>query len=95
MAWAVQSQPLTPRSCLQGPSGSPPTFISLLFYVATDGQGTLRPLVVENSRLASLTGTTEELGDFTVTFQRPTTEAGATPLYARYVASWTAALPCP
>lgn len=66
-------------------------FVSLLFYVATDGQGTLQPLVEEKSRrLLSLTGTTEELGHFTITFQHPTTEAGTAPLYARYSALWLA-----
>ncbi|XP_063165814.1 mannosyl-oligosaccharide glucosidase [Candoia aspera] len=60
-----------------------PLFISLLFYVATDGQGTLQPVIEEKTRLVSLRGQTEELGNFTVTFQQPTTEAG-TPLYARY-----------
>lgn len=51
--------------------------------MATDGQGTLQPVIEEKSRLASLRGQTEELGNFTVTFKQPTTEAG-TPLYARY-----------
>ncbi|XP_026532287.1 mannosyl-oligosaccharide glucosidase [Notechis scutatus] len=60
-----------------------PPFVSLFFYVATDGQGTLQPVIEEKSRLALLRGWTEELGNFTVTFQPPTTEAG-TPLYARY-----------
>ncbi|XP_061439744.1 mannosyl-oligosaccharide glucosidase [Rhineura floridana] len=60
-------------------------FISLLLYVATDGQGMLQPVVEEKTaRLASVTGTTEELGHFTITFQQPTTEAGTTPLYASY-----------
>ncbi|XP_060103428.1 mannosyl-oligosaccharide glucosidase [Heteronotia binoei] len=64
--------------------GSPPPLVSLFFYMATDGQGTLQPLVVEKNRMASLAGTTEELGDFTVTFQQPTSEAGTAPLYASY-----------
>uniref|UniRef100_A0A8D2Q4M5 Mannosyl-oligosaccharide glucosidase n=2 Tax=Varanus komodoensis TaxID=61221 RepID=A0A8D2Q4M5_VARKO len=65
-------------------TGGPPPLISLLFYVATDGQGTLQPQVVEQTRMVSLTGTTEELGHFTITFQQPTTETGTTPLYASY-----------
>ncbi|XP_007445489.1 mannosyl-oligosaccharide glucosidase, partial [Python bivittatus] len=64
-------------------TGPKPPFISLLFYVATDGQGVLQPLIEEKTRLASLRGQTEELGNFTITFQQPTTEAGL-PLYARY-----------
>ncbi|XP_058047980.1 mannosyl-oligosaccharide glucosidase isoform X1 [Ahaetulla prasina] len=64
-------------------TGPKPPFISLLFYMATDGQGRLQPLIKEKSRLASLRGQTEELGNFTVTFRPPTTEAGI-PLYARY-----------
>ncbi|XP_053110540.1 mannosyl-oligosaccharide glucosidase [Hemicordylus capensis] len=66
------------------PEGAPVPFVSLLFYVATDGQGALQPRVEEKSRLASLAGTTEELGHFTITFQRPTTETGTAPLYASY-----------
>ncbi|XP_054846005.1 mannosyl-oligosaccharide glucosidase isoform X2 [Eublepharis macularius] len=65
-------------------AGTPDTFLSMFFYVATDGQGTLQPLVVEKNHLVSLTGTTEELGNFTITFQQPTREDGATPLYASY-----------
>ncbi|XP_066488508.1 mannosyl-oligosaccharide glucosidase isoform X2 [Tiliqua scincoides] len=65
--------------------GTRAPFFSLLFYVATDGQGTLQPLVEEKTRrLVSLTGSTEELGHFTITFQQPTTEAGEAPLYASY-----------
>ncbi|XP_048366190.1 mannosyl-oligosaccharide glucosidase isoform X1 [Sphaerodactylus townsendi] len=76
-SWRVTARP-------ERSAGPPPAFISLLFYVATDGQGILRPLVVEKNRLASLTGTTEELGDFTITFLQPTSEAGTGPLYASY-----------
>ncbi|XP_053258221.1 mannosyl-oligosaccharide glucosidase isoform X1 [Podarcis raffonei] len=66
-------------------TGPPAPFISLLFYVATDGQGSLQPVVEQKTgRLASLTGTTEELGHFTITFQPPTNEAGTAPLYASY-----------
>lgn len=54
--------------------------------MATDGQGSLQPVLEEKTRrLVSLKGLTEELGPFTVTFQPPTTEGGAAPLYARYV----------
>uniref|UniRef100_A0ABM5GL04 Mannosyl-oligosaccharide glucosidase n=1 Tax=Pogona vitticeps TaxID=103695 RepID=A0ABM5GL04_9SAUR len=65
-------------------TGPQAPIVSLLFYVATDGQGALQPLVEGKSRLRALTGTTEELGDFSLTFQQPTDEAGAAPLYASY-----------
>uniref|UniRef100_A0A803TTL9 Mannosyl-oligosaccharide glucosidase n=1 Tax=Anolis carolinensis TaxID=28377 RepID=A0A803TTL9_ANOCA len=74
-SWRVTARP--ERSGPQAP------FVSLLFYVATDGQGALQPQVKEKSRMASLTGVTEELGHFTITFQPPTSETG-TPLYASY-----------
>ncbi|XP_062992121.1 mannosyl-oligosaccharide glucosidase [Elgaria multicarinata webbii] len=75
-SWRVTARP--ERTGAQAP------FISLLFYVATDGQGALQPRVEDKTRMVSLTGTTEELGHFTITFQQPTTEAGTTPLYASY-----------
>uniref|UniRef100_A0A8D0CAD0 Mannosyl-oligosaccharide glucosidase n=1 Tax=Salvator merianae TaxID=96440 RepID=A0A8D0CAD0_SALMN len=65
-------------------TGSQAAFISLFFYVATDGEGVLEPLVEKSTRLASLMGTTEELGHFTITFQKPTTENGRTALHASY-----------
>lgn len=71
---------LSPCAQRTGPQAP---FISLLFYVATDGQGVLEPLLEGKTRLRALTGTTEELGPFTVTFREPTTEDGTAPLYAR------------
>ncbi|XP_077157517.1 mannosyl-oligosaccharide glucosidase [Paroedura picta] len=75
-SWRITVRP-------EGIVGTPPVLISLFFYVATDGQGTLQP-VVEKNRMASLAGTTEELGEFTMSFQQPTSEAGMIPLYASY-----------
>ncbi|XP_006011279.1 mannosyl-oligosaccharide glucosidase [Latimeria chalumnae] len=67
----------------ESPSASDP-LISLLFYVATDGQGTLQPHVEERDRLASVSGTTEELGHFRITFQKPTALKSTTPKHASY-----------
>ncbi|NXW60675.1 MOGS glucosidase, partial [Eurystomus gularis] len=62
--------------------GGSATLLSLFFYVATDGQGTLRPHLENGTRLAAVTGTTEELGHFTLTFLRPTADAEGDPKYA-------------
>lgn len=89
---------LSPLLPLQG-AGSPAPLLSLFFYVATDEQGTLEPHLENRTRLAAVTGTTEELGRFTLTFLRPMTESGEDPKYARCFAA--AALsplplhPCP
>lgn len=42
--------------------------VSLLFYVATDGQGQLSPSLTAKSRLEFVSGETDELGKFTVSF---------------------------
>ncbi|NXI75084.1 MOGS glucosidase, partial [Anseranas semipalmata] len=68
---------------LQG-AGSQASLVSLFFYVATDGQGTLQPHLEDGTRLAAVTGTSEELGDFKITFLRPTTESGEDPKYSSY-----------
>ncbi|NXS12217.1 MOGS glucosidase, partial [Neodrepanis coruscans] len=62
----------------------PAPLLSLFFYVATDGQGTLRPVLENGTRLAAVEGTAQELGDFTVTFLPPTGEGGEGPKYASY-----------
>ncbi|NWX28073.1 MOGS glucosidase, partial [Notiomystis cincta] len=62
----------------------PAPLLSLFFYVATDGQGTLRPVLENGTRLAAVAGTAEELGDFTLTFLPPTEEGGEGPKYASY-----------
>ncbi|KAF1399374.1 Mannosyl-oligosaccharide glucosidase, partial [Spheniscus humboldti] len=65
-------------------AGGPAPLLSLFFYVATDGQGTLQPHLENGTRLAAVTGTAEELGSFTLTFLRPTGESGRDPKYASY-----------
>ncbi|NXA44207.1 MOGS glucosidase, partial [Eudromia elegans] len=60
------------------------SLISLFFYVATDGQGTLEPHVEDGTRLASVTGSTEELGSFNISFLKATMETGAAPKHASY-----------
>ncbi|NWW44718.1 MOGS glucosidase, partial [Pedionomus torquatus] len=65
-------------------TGSPAPLLSLFFYVATDGQGTLEPHLENKTRLAAVTGTSEELGRFTLTFLHPTVESGEDPKYASY-----------
>ncbi|KAM6132367.1 mannosyl-oligosaccharide glucosidase [Pterocles gutturalis] len=61
-------------------TSGPAPLLSLFFYVATDGQGTLQPQLENGTRLAAVTGTTEELGHFTLTFLCPTEN----PKYASY-----------
>lgn len=59
--------------------------ISLMFYAATDIQGSLQAHVEEKNRLSSVTGTSEELGNFKITFGKPTAGEGAIGKYARYL----------
>ncbi|NWX39313.1 MOGS glucosidase, partial [Steatornis caripensis] len=65
-------------------AGGPAPLLSLFFYVATDGQGTLQPHLENGTRLAAVTGTAEELGRFTLTFLRPTADSGEDPKFASY-----------
>ncbi|XP_053921994.1 mannosyl-oligosaccharide glucosidase isoform X3 [Cuculus canorus] len=65
-------------------SGGPAPLLSLFFYIATDGQGTLEPHLENGTRLAAVTGATEELGRFTLTFLRPTAGSGDDPKFASY-----------
>ncbi|KAI4903337.1 hypothetical protein NFI96_034371, partial [Prochilodus magdalenae] len=58
--------------------------ISLMFYVATDTQGSLQAHVEDRSRLSSVTGTSEELGNFKITFRKPTAGGAASDKYASY-----------
>ncbi|XP_027761109.1 mannosyl-oligosaccharide glucosidase [Empidonax traillii] len=62
----------------------PAPLLSLFFYVATDGQGELRPVLHNRTRLAAVEGTSEELGNFTLTFLPPTGEGEEGPKYASY-----------
>uniref|UniRef100_A0A8C2JAL6 Mannosyl-oligosaccharide glucosidase n=1 Tax=Cyprinus carpio TaxID=7962 RepID=A0A8C2JAL6_CYPCA len=66
-----------------GTAASAPV-ISLMFYTATDVQGSLQAHVEEKNRLSSVTGTSEELGNFKITFGKPTAGEGASGKYARY-----------
>ncbi|CAG2190003.1 MOGS [Mytilus edulis] len=45
------------------------TVVSLMFYVALDGQGTLQQDLVKK-RLSAVTGSSEELGDFSLSFSK-------------------------
>lgn len=58
--------------------------ISLMFYVATDTQGMLQTHVEERNRLTTVTGVSEELGNFKVTFRKPTAGDAANAKYASY-----------
>lgn len=57
--------------------------ISLMFYAAADTQGSLEAHVEEKSRLASIRGFSEELGNFKITFGKPVTGELSTAKYAR------------
>ncbi|NXY88277.1 MOGS glucosidase, partial [Alcedo cyanopectus] len=65
-------------------SGGPAPLLSLFFYAATDGQGQLQPRLENGTRLAAVTGTTEELGSFTLTFLHPTAPGGHQHKFASY-----------
>lgn len=58
--------------------------ISLMFYAAADTQGSLEAHVEEKSRLASIRGFSEELGNFKITFGKPVTGELSTAKYASY-----------
>ncbi|XP_063074376.1 mannosyl-oligosaccharide glucosidase [Engraulis encrasicolus] len=58
--------------------------ISLMFYVAMDTQGSLQSHVEERNRLSTVTGFSEELGNFKVTFRKPTGGDASTAKYASY-----------
>lgn len=57
--------------------------ISLMFYAAADTQGSLEAHVEERNRLASITGFSEELGNFKITFRKPVTGELSSAKYAR------------
>lgn len=56
-----------------------------MFYASTDGQGSLQAHIEEKNRVSSVTGTSEELGNFKITFGKPTAGEGASAKYARYL----------
>lgn len=53
-----------------------PVVLSLMYYVALDGQGRLEPEMSRN-RLSAVRGYSEELGDFTLNFPKSKTKAQA------------------
>ncbi|TRY99540.1 hypothetical protein DNTS_020832 [Danionella cerebrum] len=68
----------------QQPTAVTTPVISLMFYAATDDQGLLQAHVDEKLRLSSITGTSDELGNFKITFGKPTAGEGPGAKYARY-----------
>lgn len=67
---------------LQSSAPQPPV-ISLMFYAAADTQGSLQTHMEEKNRLASITGFSEELGNFKITFRKPVTGELSSTKYAR------------
>lgn len=60
--------------------------VSLMFYVAADTQGSLQAHIENRTRLSHVTGTSDELGDFKITFGKPTEGEASPDKYARYFA---------
>lgn len=58
--------------------------ISLMLYAAADTDGSLEAHVEEKNRLASITGSSEELGNFKITFRKPVTGELSSAKYASY-----------
>ncbi|CAL8353603.1 unnamed protein product [Boreogadus saida] len=58
--------------------------ISLMFYAAADTQGSLEAHVEEKKGLGSITGFSEELGHFKITFRKPVTGELSNVKYACY-----------
>ncbi|KAM8878839.1 mannosyl-oligosaccharide glucosidase [Spinachia spinachia] len=58
--------------------------LSLMFYTATDTQGSLGAHLEDGNRLASVTGFSEELGNFKITFRKPVTGELSSAKYATY-----------
>lgn len=54
-----------------------------MFYIATDTQGSLLAHAEEKNRLGSVTGYSEELGNFKITFRKPSSGEAASTKYAR------------
>ncbi|XP_037118450.1 mannosyl-oligosaccharide glucosidase [Syngnathus acus] len=74
--WRVTAKPHS--------SGSAGPILSLMFYAAADTQGSLQAHVEEKTRLASITGVSEELGNFKITFQKPVGRNLTKSKYASY-----------
>ncbi|XP_053475561.1 mannosyl-oligosaccharide glucosidase [Ictalurus furcatus] len=58
--------------------------VSLMFYVAADTQGSLQAHIENRTRLSHVTGTSDELGDFKITFGKPTDGEASPDKYASY-----------
>ncbi|KAF4071349.1 hypothetical protein AMELA_G00272160 [Ameiurus melas] len=58
--------------------------VSLMFYVAADTQGSLQAHIENRTRLSHVTGTSEELGDFKITFGKPTDGEASPEKYTSY-----------
>ncbi|KAF3852368.1 hypothetical protein F7725_005723 [Dissostichus mawsoni] len=75
----------SPQSLSRGWSSAPQApVISLMFYAAADTQGSLEAHVEDRSRLASITGFSEELGNFKISFRKPVTGESSSAKYASY-----------
>ncbi|CAG5928549.1 unnamed protein product [Menidia menidia] len=61
-----------------------PPVISLMFYAAADTQGSMQAHVEDRSRLASISGFSEELGSFKITIRKPVTGELSSAKYASY-----------
>ncbi|XP_043826802.1 mannosyl-oligosaccharide glucosidase isoform X3 [Dromiciops gliroides] len=73
---------------LQTLQGSVPPLLSLFFYMATDGQGTLRPEPGTGGQLNGINGHTEELGDFQLILLPPTNAKGTALKHGSYNVLW-------
>ncbi|XP_069833166.1 mannosyl-oligosaccharide glucosidase [Dendropsophus ebraccatus] len=78
-SWRIVGTPDDPSSLAQ--------LVSIIFYVATDGQGSLTPQMDGRDRLSSVTGTSEELGRFIIRFPKPEGGIGAHISYNHLVTS--------
>lgn len=63
-------------------SAPQPPVVSLMIYAAADTQGSLQAHVEDKKRLTSITGFSEELGHFKITFRKPVTGESFSTKYA-------------
>ncbi|XP_074130343.1 mannosyl-oligosaccharide glucosidase [Sminthopsis crassicaudata] len=80
-SWRITAEPQSQESL-----GIP--LLSLFFYVATDGQGTLRPEPGTGGQLNGVDGHTEELGDFRLILLPPTNVRGTALKHGSYNSLW-------
>ncbi|OCT57331.1 hypothetical protein XELAEV_18003710mg [Xenopus laevis] len=76
-SWRIRASPEASSSSGQ--------LVSLMFYVATDGQGTLTPHVEGKRHVTHVTGMSEELGQFTLRF--PKAEGGGSHISYNYLST--------